>query len=78
MISMISSTSITSISGVVLMSTTTSGSPPALSGDPTFMAMAAFLSAWDQAPPCGGGSVMKPTLKMPARWQSVTTLPTNS
>src|SRR5258706_4646913 len=41
MISMISSTSITSISGVVFMSTITSGSPSA--PDPTFIAMNRFL-----------------------------------
>jgi hypothetical protein len=28
--------------------------------------------------PRGGGSVMKPTFWMPARWQANTTLPTNS
>ena len=37
MMSMMSSTSITSMSGVVLMSTITSGSPPA--PEPTFIAM---------------------------------------
>src|SRR6267154_3614467 len=41
MISMMRSTSITSMSGVVLMSTITSGSPPAPL--PTFIAIACFL-----------------------------------
>ena len=42
MISMISSTSITSISGVVFMSTITSGSPEALA-EPRFIAMSSSL-----------------------------------
>ena len=79
MISMISSTSITSISGVVLMSTITSGSSP---DAPTFIAMMVprATRAWRhlQVGPRGGGSVMKATLTMPARWQSKTTRPTNS
>ena len=71
MISMMISTSITSMSGVVLMSTITSASraPP-----PSDMAMLRFSCQ----PPRGGGSVMKPILRMPARWQLYTTRPTNS
>ena len=71
MISMISSTSITSINGVVLMSIITSSSPP----------LDLLASPWC-APSrhcrCGGGSVMKPTFAMPARWQATTTRPTLS
>ena len=68
MISMTSSTSITSISGVVLMSIITSGSLERR--DPTFIAMCVFLLQCI-APACrGGGSVMNPTLAMPARWQA--------
>ena len=76
MISMTSSTSITSISGVVLMSTITSGScePPP---EPTFIAIARLLGS-DAQPPRGGGSVTNPIFWMPARWQANTTRPTNS
>jgi hypothetical protein len=57
MISMMISTSITSINGVVLMSIITSSELCS----PTCMAMACS-SYW-----LGGGSVMNPTLAMPAR-----------
>ncbi len=71
MISMTSSTSITSISGVVLMSIMTSGSPEPLP-EPTFIAMidAPGGRGRHRQPPRTGGSVMKPTLAMPARWQA--------
>ena len=74
MISITSSTSITSISGVVLISISTSGSsePPALA---TFIPMELSCSV---QPPSGGGSVMKATLVMPARWHASSTLPTPS
>ena len=72
MMNMISSTSITSISGVMFMSIIGSSSPPP---EPTFMAMVVFLQRVT-AP--AGGSVMKPTLTMPARWQATTTRPTLS
>ena len=71
MISMISSTSITSISGVVLMSTITSGSAPA--PGPTFIAIAR-----SSQPPATGGSMMKLTFTIPARWQPNTTRPIDS
>ena len=72
MISITSSTSITSISGVVLMSIITSMSLPRL-GLPTFIAMGRFLDSSDGrqlAAARGGGSVMKPILAMPARWHA--------
>ena len=64
MISMISSTSITSIKGVVLMSIITSGSVWLL---PRFMAMVWVLVVLGLALAVYCGSVMKPTLLMPAR-----------
>ncbi len=72
MISMTRSTSITSISGVVLMSIMTSGSPdpPPV---PTFIAMVSSLpcrARLSRQPPRTGGSVMKPTFAIPARWQA--------
>jgi hypothetical protein len=78
MISMMISTSITSISGVVFISTITSSplrtSPPE---EPTFIPMVRLPSSGGRRPPAGG-SVMKPTLAMPARWQATTTRPTAS
>jgi hypothetical protein len=41
------------------------------------MVLALFLLLSARAGPAGG-SVMKPTLKMPARWQATTTRPTDS
>ena len=77
MMNMISSTSITSISGVVLMSTITS--PSSSPADvPTFMPMVSCPPSSARAATPAGGSVMKPTLKMPARWQATTTRPTDS
>ena len=79
MISITSNTSITSISGVVLMSIMTSGSPLPKRRD--FRPMRVFLVLfWPRRlqPPRGGGSVMKATLAMPARWQAYRTLPTPS
>ena len=72
MISMTSSTSITSISGVVLMSRITSGSPEPLL-EPTFIPMFSnplCAARGRRQPPRTGGSVMKPTLAMPARWHA--------
>ena len=69
MINMMSSTSITSISGVVLMSIITSGSCPAPA--PRFMPMPVLLQ-WP------AGSVMKLTLAMPARCTACITRPTAS
>ena len=71
MISMISSTSITSISGVVLMSTITSASREPLP-EPTFIDMSKSSLGWASGPgqPRTGGSVMNPTLAIPARWQA--------
>ena len=76
MISMMSSTSITSMSGVVLMSTITSGSP--LPPEPTCIPMVRFLSSAAARGSRAGGSVMKPILRIEARWQVATTRPTNS
>ncbi len=67
MINMTSSTSMTSISGVVLMSIMTSGSGELL--EPTFMLMRGS-SCCRGHPPRTGGSVMNPTLAMPARWHA--------
>ena len=69
MISMMISTSITSINGVVLMSIITSSE--LLS--PTCIAMVCSFCYW-----LGGGSVMNPTFAMPARWQATTRRPTLS
>ncbi len=71
MISMTRSTSITSISGVVLMSIMTSGSLD--EPEPTFIAMMGPSKARPvQSPqlPRTGGSVIKPTLAIPARWHA--------
>jgi hypothetical protein len=71
MISITSSTSITSINGVVLMSIMTSGSLPL--PEPTFMAMNHSPRSNQPARlqlPRTGGSVMKPTLAIPARWHA--------
>ena len=75
MMNMMSNTSITSISGVVLMSIITSPSASPAE-EPTFIAMVA--ASYCRTPAPAGGSVMKPTLKMPARWQATTTRPTDS
>ena len=70
MISMIISTSITSISGVVLMSIITSGSP---------LAAGAYVHCHGSAPqPFGGGSVTKLTFWIPARWHWNRTRPIDS
>jgi hypothetical protein len=72
MMNMISSTSITSISGVVLMSTITSSSLAL----PTFIPPFGVLLR--RAASAGGGSVMKPDLGDAARWQATTRRPTDS
>jgi hypothetical protein len=71
MISITSSTSITSISGVVLMSIITSGSLT-LPELPTFIAMSVSLRCRARSARAarGGGSVMKLTFAMPARWHA--------
>ncbi len=68
MINMISRTSITSMSGVVLMSTITSRSLGAASRGPVFIAIERLLSS--RHPPRAGGSVMNATFVMPARWHA--------
>ncbi len=68
MMNMISNTNITSINGVVFISTIMSSSAP-----PTCIAISG-----SSVHCLGGGSVMKPTLAMPARWQATTRRPTLS
>src|SRR2546429_252593 len=70
MISMTKSTSMTSISGVVLISIMTSGSAviPGVA-EPIAIVRSSVLVAARQVL-LGGGSVMKPTLAMPARWHA--------
>src|SRR5882724_2077891 len=75
MISMISSTSITSISGVVFISTITMGSA---AGALRLRRRKWLMAVPEAQPPRAGGSVMKATLTMPARWQAYTTLPIDS
>ena len=70
MISMTSSTSITSISGVVLMSIITSGSPDAARSPRSLPCRVLCLRARRVSRRARGGSVMKPTLAMPARWHA--------
>ena len=65
---MMSNTSITSINGVVFISTIMSSSLD----DPTLMDM--VVPSQLRA----GGSVMKPTLAMPARWQATIRRPMDS
>ena len=72
MMNMISSTSITSISGVVLMSTITS---PSFPSEPALYMDIVFSGSPLKF---GGGSMMKPTFTMPARWQANTTRPIDS